>query len=187
MLWGMSCLLLDASSDLCLIALAHQGRLLRERVFAHECALAQTLLPALCQLLEELPASSLDCIAVGVGPGSYTGIRIAASVAMGLALPRRLPLIEFCSPLAFTPSQAGRFASVMRTKSGRCFVLKGEMPQGDFSPFWVDSQDALEEALSDGSSLVAPSPNLSFLASHTYERFMQGAGTHPPLHLIYMS
>ncbi len=41
--------------------------------------------------------SDLAWICVGVGPGSFTGIRIAMAFAQGLAMPRSLPLYGFTS------------------------------------------------------------------------------------------
>lgn len=71
--------------------------------------------------------ADLAWIAVGVGPGSFTGIRIAMSFAQGLALPNKIPvhgftsfealllstksdsLLEGMKTLAAIPANAGRF------------------------------------------------------------------------------
>lgn len=45
----------------------------------------------------DLDVSSLDAIAVGLGPGSYTGVRIALSAAKGLALGLGRPLVGISS------------------------------------------------------------------------------------------
>ena len=42
-------------------------------------------------------ASAVDVIACGVGPGSFTGLRVAVSVAQGLAWARDIPVHGFCS------------------------------------------------------------------------------------------
>ena len=50
------------------------------------------------ELLEALRShegATLSAIAVSAGPGSYTGLRIGASLATGLCLGYRVPLIAY--------------------------------------------------------------------------------------------
>lgn len=86
----MNLLAFDTSTEILSIAL---GRDLRgsARVWQHTGAggaqASTTLLPALQALMEQagLRFSQLDAIVFGRGPGSFTGLRTACSVAQGLA------------------------------------------------------------------------------------------------------
>src|SRR5262249_28034211 len=55
---------------------------------------SELALPMLQRLLEEnrLGMESLQAVAFGAGPGSFTGLRIACGIAQGLAFARSLPV-----------------------------------------------------------------------------------------------
>lgn len=90
----MNILALETSTDPGSIALWRDGD-----VLARSCPTgvsnSQSLLPlAECALHEAgLHFDDLDAIAFGMGPGSFTGLRVACGVAQGLAVARDLPLL----------------------------------------------------------------------------------------------
>jgi tRNA threonylcarbamoyladenosine biosynthesis protein TsaB len=108
----MKILALDTASAQCSVALLQDGELLaRSVVTARDHA--QLLLPMIDALLAEAGSSlrQLDGIAFGRGPGSFTGVRVAASVTQGLALGADLP-IRPVSDLRALAEQARRRAGV---------------------------------------------------------------------------
>ncbi len=89
-----SILALDTSSNACSVAVSMSGTLsaqfeLTPRDHTHK------LLPMIQQVLDQagVPVAELDAIAFGAGPGSFTGLRIAAGVAQGLAFGLDIPVI----------------------------------------------------------------------------------------------
>ena len=128
----MTILIIDTSTELCLIALSQEGTVVAESISSHQNRLSKVLLPAIQTLLQKqnLTPSDLKGIALGIGPGSYTGTRLGASVAKTLSFALGIPLYPFHSPCAFIPSCTGSFAFLIATKPGPYFVLKGSL-QGD--------------------------------------------------------
>lgn len=95
-LWNttLNILALDTSEDACSAALSLSGELLGRFELAPRRHTA-LILPMIDGLLAEadLKPSQLDAIAFGRGPGSFTGVRIAAGVAQGIALGLDLPVL----------------------------------------------------------------------------------------------
>lgn len=91
-------LALETSSATGTVALAI-GDEVRERTIATAREQSEQILPAVAALLDEagLDLRSLDAIAFGRGPGSFTGLRIAAAVAQGLALASGRPIVPVSS------------------------------------------------------------------------------------------
>lgn len=103
-------LALDTSSDACSVALWQDGEVLEDfQLLPRQHA--QAILPQIQQLLDRagLTLQQLDGIAFGCGPGSFTGLRIAAATAQGLALARDLPVIPVSTLQALAWSAEKRF------------------------------------------------------------------------------
>jgi|SRR5581483_2146196 len=124
----MTYLIVDTSTDICIIALVKAGEIDAERIFPHYNQLSKNLLLSIQELMEETQTtlSDLSYIAVGIGPGSYTGTRLGAAVAKSLAFALNIEVKPFSSPLAFLPDQTGSFLFLIPTRAGLIFALKGE-------------------------------------------------------------
>lgn len=85
----------DTSAAHCAAALLSGDRLLAQRVVPMDKGQAERLLPLCAELLAETGHDwpDLAAIAVGTGPGNFTGVRIAVAAARGLALSLDIPAI----------------------------------------------------------------------------------------------
>ena len=86
---------IETATPVCSVSLSYQGQLL-EVLEAHEPNIhARSLTVFIDQVLkkQQLSYNQLDAIAVSMGPGSYTGLRIGVSTAKGLCYALDKPLI----------------------------------------------------------------------------------------------
>jgi len=104
----------DTATELLSVALAAGGR-----VHSHEAAggalASATLIPAILRMLDEAGVAlrDLDAIVLGRGPGAFTGLRTACSVAQGLAFGAAKPVLPIDSLLALA-EDARRSAAPQR-------------------------------------------------------------------------
>ena len=115
----------DTSTEACAVGVLADGRCY-SRVELTPRRHTECVLPWSGQLLAEagLKKSQLDAIAVGIGPGAFTGVRLAVSLAQGLALGLDIPVLGVSTLACIAQSCAhdGPIAVLMDARMGECYV-----------------------------------------------------------------
>jgi tRNA threonylcarbamoyladenosine biosynthesis protein TsaB len=136
----MLILALETSTDFGSCALWRDGTL-SERLCPAGKPHSETLLPLVRELLAEagVTVGQLDGIAFGVGPGAFTGLRVACGAAQGLAVAADVPLLPVTSletiaaqsgaerVLALLDARMGEVYSAAYVRAGDVHVLQGEI------------------------------------------------------------
>lgn len=89
---------IDTSTDVC-AGLARDGRVVASDLLADRRAHAEQLMPMIVRLAGEqgLVLTDLAGIAVGVGPGPFTGLRVGVATALAIAAATGVPVRGVCS------------------------------------------------------------------------------------------
>lgn len=166
-------LILDTSREQAVIGAITEATVETTQLIEGGKGLSSSLLPALASHID-----GIEYIAVGVGPGSYMGVRTGAALAKALAFSKNLPLIPFSSLLiSLPPDLSTPFLFVGDAKMGEVFLVagspadiqRGELPSPKFAPktTWRES------TVFDGRKLIGP----ELPAPHLYwvNRYVQTA------------
>lgn len=166
----MKLLAIETSTEACSVAVLIDGRI-RERFEIAPRRHTELVLPWADELLAEagIGKAQLDAIAVGCGPGAFTGVRLAISLAQGIALALDIPVVPI-STLAVLASQAvaGEGVGILAAIDARM----GEVYLGAFAPDAVNLLRSLRQEW-----MARPdSPELSLNEHSLNERWL-GVGT----------
>lgn len=153
----MKLLALDTASARCSAALWLDGTMVFRAVdTAREHA--RLLLPMIDALLAEAGTTlrALDGIAFGRGPGSFTGVRIAAAVTQGLAAGADLPVRPVSSLRALAAQARRRVPEGEGVLSGKVLAcMDARMGEVYWSVFTGDAEEGAAEAVSSPATLLA--------------------------------
>jgi tRNA threonylcarbamoyladenosine biosynthesis protein TsaB len=146
-------LALDTATEACSVSLAVGDRRL-DRYVELERGHAEQILPMVDALLAEagIALASLDAIAFGRGPGGFTGVRLAASVAQGLAFGADLGVVGISSLAA-----VAQRAIQLEPDVGRVLVVNDARMR---EVYWADYEirDGVPQALD--AERVGPAANV---------------------------
>ena len=125
----MNLLAIETATEACSVALLYGDRLIDRSELAPRRH-AELVLPMAEDLLAEagVTRKQLNAIAVGQGPGAFTGVRLAISVAQGLALALDIPVVPVSSLAALAMQAPHNGAAILAAIDAR----RGEIYAGTF-------------------------------------------------------
>ena len=159
---NLTLLALDTSTEACSVALLYNG----EKTYLNELAQrthAKRILPMVDEILTDsgLKLNQLDALAFGRGPGSFTGVRVGAAIAQGLALGADLPVIPISNltamaQAAFELYQAENVAAAIDARMNEVYFsqLVHEKKCTDFGQFFVWKNLIPEQVCAPEKALV---------------------------------
>jgi len=117
-------LILETATEKAFIALTEGSNVLAFQPLSGGPELSKRLALEVSTLLS---STRPEQIAVGSGPGSFTGLRVGAALAQALAFGWQTPLVSFPSLLAFAPTTAP-FAILVDARMGGIYVQRETGP-----------------------------------------------------------
>jgi tRNA threonylcarbamoyladenosine biosynthesis protein TsaB len=135
----MKVLALDSATSACSAAVWQDGAVLARRYAEMARGQSEVLVPMVAEVMAEAGASfdQLDLLAVTVGPGAFTGIRIGLAAARALALAAGKPLAGIATPdvvAAMVPEDERRGRTVLVVLDSRREELWVQAFSADLAP-----------------------------------------------------
>lgn len=159
----MLVLSIDTATKACAVGLCRDGKILAEYKINMGMTHSEGLMPQLEQLLERtgVQKADIDLIAVSMGPGSFTGLRIGLATAEALAYAWKKPLQGVATPLALAynlPVSGIVLSPVLDAQKGNYYQALYEWQNGEIielqSVQVVNKQQLLENLALQGKPSV---------------------------------
>lgn len=131
----MKILGIDTTGQTASAALVEDDKLIAEFTLNYKLTHSQTIMPMIAEIMErtETDQADIDYIACASGPGSFTGLRIGAATAKGLALSMGKPLVAVptLDALAYNIFEAGKFiCPIMDARRNQVYAAFYEWEDG---------------------------------------------------------
>lgn len=152
----MIILAMDTSTSACSAALWRDGAVLAHRLSPMARGQSEALMPMIAEVMVEagIDFSELDLVAVTVGPGAFTGLRIGLAAARGVALATGVALAGVSTPLAVAA------AVPMAERAGRTVLAVVDSRRDEL---WVQAFTADLTPLGEVSALLPQQAAALFL------------------------
>lgn len=167
----MNLLAIDTSTEYASVALTVEGKIYAKEQGAMRSH-ARLILPIIEQLLADASMSmgQLDAIVYGQGPGSFTGLRIACSVAKGLAYAHDLPLYPVSSLAAIADEVLHQHEHLANSKV--LAVIDARMNQLYWACFNQKGEEPVEQVFHAADLVVESTEAPLILAGVGYETYL---------------
>jgi len=194
----MTFLALEFSSERRSAALARDGVILAEA--AETGGRATNAFGLIDRALAEskIPRDEIEAMAVGLGPGSYTGIRAAIAVAQGWQLARGIkllgiPSVEAIAAQAQAEKIFGRVNVVVDAQRGEFYLATWEISDAglrEISPLKIVTAAEIERRQRDGEIFAGPETGIILFPSAAMVARLASSRNHfagdDPLEPVYL-
>jgi tRNA threonylcarbamoyladenosine biosynthesis protein TsaB len=159
-------LAIDTSSAWCSVALSLSDAVPLVRHQKVSAGASQLLLPWIEELLHQTSSelASLDAIAVGIGPGAFTGVRLGVAVVQGLATAAKLPVLPVASLDAIASQLVLKPAFI--STGAKSFVIAIDARMGEV--YWAKYQIVPNQLPQRQGDIHLTSPELVELKNIEY-------------------
>jgi len=181
----MKLLAIDSSGLVASVALLVDDVLVGEYTIHNKKTHSQTLLPMIADMLAmaEIDKDQLTAIAVAAGPGSFTGLRIGASTAKGLAQALEIPIVPVSTLEGLAYNLQGTDCPVCPIMDARrsqayygIFDVSGEMP----AALSEEAAEPIEEVIEKVRALGKPTFFLGDGVPVFRDRIIEALGEYRP-------
>ncbi len=164
-------LAIDTATNNIYIALLINGKIVDQISQAGTSNHSVTILPLIESLLskQNLDLKAIEGLLIGIGPGSYTGVRIGVAIAKMIGYLNRIPVYSFSSlALLASASQQPRIIASIDARRGNAFMAAFEQRKGilsiikadilmnvaDFQSTLTEQFEIITEGLPDVSKII---------------------------------
>lgn len=170
----MYCLGIDTSSAVGTVAISRDGAPVCRLTISADMTHSRTILETMGKVTAEAHISMQDIgiVAVGVGPGSYTGVRVGIAFAKGIAFGLKIPVVGVCSfeSMLFTRKEFdGAICTLVDAKMGGTYWAAYRVEGAEIITIKTPMVSRTEEIQFEcGSKTLFLSPEI--------EKFMEALG-----------
>jgi tRNA threonylcarbamoyladenosine biosynthesis protein TsaB len=167
----------DTSGPIGSVAVSHEGEVLARGILNRQAGHASGLVPMIDEVLEDagVDLAEVTGLAVGEGPGSFTGVRVAAATAKGLSRALDTPIwaISSLAAAAMAVDEGAIRYALFDARServyGACFGVGGARVETLVEPHAGELRDVLDGDVPGGAYFVGD-------AAEKHRAAIEGAG-----------
>lgn len=151
----MIVLAIESATDRGGVALLDDDRLLAERTFERGMVHGRAIAPSIAAILDQckLAPAAIELVAVDVGPGSYTGVRVGLASAKGFALALGRPVVGVLSLDAMAAGTTGPVCATIDAKWKQVYAALYRDGARTDGP-WALTPDDLRAKIPPGTAVL---------------------------------
>lgn len=176
----MTVLGIETSTAVCAVGLVHDGKNPIERSLVESHIHSEKLLTLVQEVVAEagIKLSAIDCIAISIGPGSFTGLRIGLSTAKGLCYALEKPLVTISTFEALATAAFDAYPKISKivvmidAKKSEYYVGQFEKAGEEINP----CSEIQVLSFADAVSAVVPDSR-TLILTDSVDKVVKAAGT----------